>query len=566
MKKFTKHLALALTGIVFSGMVVGCGGKPVVEDNDADDETMYQLKVSNYEGGFGRVWLDEAAKRFEDKYKDLELGDGRKGVNVNIESSKNGTAGQSLIANLSKSEYHVFFAEDTYYYSLTSSNAVADITDIVTGSLSEITNGAETGTIEAKLDPTIKSLYDLDGKYYALPHYEAPKGLIYDVDLFDQKGLWMAKDGTFGKKADIGAENLTTGPDGEMNTYDDGLPNTFDDFFRLCDYMVEEAGVTPFTWSGKHIGYTSSALAQIWADHEGKDQFYLNYSMEGTATSLAVDVNENGIATSYLTGEDAKITGDNAYKLQRQEGKYVTLAFAKRLESNSDYYTSLSYENSEDNIAAQKTYIRSRVATSQPIAFLFEGVWWENEADESGHFDSLKVYGGETRQTRRFGLMPYPKATAAKVGQNRTIVDTTNNSASFIRKNIEDEQIMKVAKLFLQFVHTDNEMQEFTVNTSTMKPLNYSVPEDKMTRMSYFGKDIAALRNNDKVDIVYAYSDHEIFVNHNDKFYLNSFAWENTKYDLNPLSVFHQTNAPTIKDYFKTMVADREADWANWKN
>jgi ABC-type glycerol-3-phosphate transport system substrate-binding protein len=566
MKKFTRFLTLALTGVVLGSTFAACGGTPVSNDDEAGDETMYQLKVSNYEGGFGRVWLDEAVKRFEEKYENLELGDGRKGVNVSIESSKNGTAGASLISNLSKSEYHVFFAEDTYYYSLTASNAVADITDIVTGSLSEITGGAETGTIADKLDPTIKSLYDLNGHYYALPHYEAPKGLIYDIDLFDKKGLWMSKDGSFGKKEDIGAENLTTGPDGKMNTYDDGLPNTFDDFFALCDYMVDEAGVTPFTWSGKHIGYTSSAIAQIWADHEGKEQFYLNYSMDGTATSLAKDVDENGIATSYLTGDEAKITADNAYKLQRQEGKYVTLAFAKRLESNSDYYTTLSYEPSEDNIAAQKTYLRSRVATSQPIAFLFEGVWWENEADESGHFDSLKVYGGETRKTRKFGLMPYPKATAAKVGEKRTIVDTTNNSASFIRKNIEDEKIMQVAKLFLQFVHTDNEMQEFTVNTSTMKPLKYSVPEAKMNRMSHFGKDIASLRSNENVDIVYAYSDHEIFVNHNDKFYLNKFAWENSAYDVNPLSVFHQEKAPTIKDYFKTMVADRENDWNNWKN
>ena len=183
MKKITKYLALALTGVVFGSMVAGCGGTLVEDDSSAGDATMYQLKVSNYEGGFGRKWLDEATKRFEEKYKDLELGDGRKGVHVNIESSKNGTAGQNLIQNLSKSEYHVFFAEDTYYYSLTASNAVADITDIVTESLSTITNGAETGTIADKLDPTIKSMYDLNGSYYALPHYEAPKGIIYDVAL-----------------------------------------------------------------------------------------------------------------------------------------------------------------------------------------------------------------------------------------------------------------------------------------------------------------------------------------------------------------------------------------------
>lgn len=568
MNKKSKFFAVALSSVLLTGMLAGCGEKKRAAgyDPDAENTAMSQLKVSNFEGGYGKVWLEKMIERFEEKYKDYSFEPGKTGVNVQVYSSKNGTAGSNLVSNLLSSEYEVFFAEDVFMYNLVSSGVAADITDIVTGSLSNITDGKETGSIADKLDPTIKNFYDVNGKYYALPHYEAPKCIVYDVDLFDQKGLWMTKDGEFVKKTDVDASELSTGPDGQMNTYDDGLPNTFDDFFALCDYMADEAGVTPFTWTGQSIGYTTTTLVGLWADYEGKDQFYLNFSMDGTATSLVNSMSGSGASTNGKYTDmmaPTKITNDNAYLLQRQAGKYVALEFAKKIATNSDYYTAKSYGSAETNLLAQDTYLRSRVATSRPIAFLMEGVWWENEAAESGTFRMLEDYG-VTRESRRFGMMPFPKASADMVGQKRTIADSTNNSAVFIRKNIADENQMKLAKTFVQFCYTDNELQEFTVNTSTMRPVNYSMPQDKLDRMTYFGKDVASTRNNPNIETVYCFSDNSIFINNNDKFYLPDFSWKTSIYERDPFLVFHDNKDITVKNFFDQMVKERENDWSNW--
>lgn len=577
MKKSTKFLSLALSGLMMASMAVACGRVEDGGDPNANNENLSQLKVLNYEGGFGRVWLDKAAERFEEKYKDVSFEDGKTGVNIQIESSINSTAGSSLIANAKTHTAHVFFTEDVLLYSLTAAGAAADITDIVTGSLSTITDGKETGSIADKFDDSIGTYYELGevrdasgnktqaGKYYALPHYSAPKGVFYDVDLFNEKGLWLDNEGNpFGYETTQENEDIGTGPDGELGTYDDGLPRTFAEFFALCDYMMDPTGadVIPFTWAGAH-DYPTSALAEIWADFEGKDQFYLNFSMEGTATTLIDEMGANGKPVSMMPA--TQIDGKNAFLLQRQQGKYVALEFAEAIAKNG-YYSEKAKDPTESNIMSQRTYLESNVMSNKkPIAFFFEGVWWENEADENGHFRDLSIYGKGDRSTRKFGWLPYPKYTEDMVHENnrRTIYDTTNNSCAFIRSTITDENIMKLAKTFLQFCYTDNELQEFTVNTSTLKPVNYEIPTDKMARMSYFGRDVASLINNPRVDYVYTFSDHPNFVNHVDLYYIPDFAWGDNMHNNNPMRFFGiQTGkAATIKQKFDAMVADRENTW-----
>ena len=577
MKKSIKFLSLALASLMMASTVAACNREPAgTGDPDANNESVSQLKVLNYEGGFGRVWLDKAVERFEKKYEGVSFEPGKTGVNVQIESSINGTAGNSLITNVKTHTAHVFFTEDVLLYSLTAAGAAADITDIVTGSLSTITDGKETGSIADKFDTSIGNYYELGevrdatgnktqaGKFYALPHYSAPKGIFYDVDLFNEKGLWLDNEGQpFGTATTQDADGIGTGPDGELGTYDDGLPRTFDEFFALCDYMTIN-GVMPFTWAGAH-DYPTSALAELWADFEGKDQFYLNFSMDGTATTLIDTMGADGKPTKMMPATE--INGDNAYLLQRQQGKYVTLEFAKKIAENEAYYTTESYSPGESNIMSQYTYLASRVMSGRtPIAFFFEGVWWENEADENGHFRDLSIYGKGDRSTRKFGWLPYPKYTEAMVHENnrRTIYDTTNNSCAFIRSTITDANIMKLAKTFLQFCYTDNELQEFTVNTSTLKPVNYQIPADKMSRMSYFGKDVASLTNNDRVDYVYTFSDHPIFVNHVDKFYMPDFSWGDDSYNKNPMRFLYAkagNAAATIKQKFDAMVRDRQTQW-----
>ena len=75
-----------------------------------------------------------------------------------------------------------------------------------------------------------------NGSYYALPHYEIYTGLVYDADLFTEKAFYFAKGGGW---TDEDSEK-SCGPDGIYNTYDDGLPSSYEEFYKMMDKMVDE--------------------------------------------------------------------------------------------------------------------------------------------------------------------------------------------------------------------------------------------------------------------------------------------------------------------------------------
>ena len=91
-----------------------------------------------------------------------------------------------------------------------------------------------------------QSFLQKNGKYYALPHYSVYQGLMYNIDLFEKKGLYFAKETDNGNDGFVvKGEEKSCGPDGVYGTSDDGLPSSYEEFFKLCDYMVQR-GVTPF--------------------------------------------------------------------------------------------------------------------------------------------------------------------------------------------------------------------------------------------------------------------------------------------------------------------------------
>ena len=553
MKKCLSIIVMLVMSVVLLLPLAACN-REMVNPNDKIDETKTQLRISNYQGGFGRVWLDNAAERFEEKYKNESFEPGKTGVEIHITSSINDTAGPTFLNGLPNNPNHIIFTENVSYDAVLAGNYAADITDIVKEQ--KLTEFGEDVTIEDKLDTSLSKYFATTvGKYYALPHYEAYCGIVYDKDLFDIKGFWISASGEYTKNK----SNLSNGPDHRAGTYADGLPATFDEIFALCEYMTQK-GVTPFTWAGGVPVVATYALVNLWADYEGKENYYLNYSHSGTATTLVNSMGGTGKPNASGTYDDmmpaTPINESNADLLKRQAGRYVALDFMQRLVSNGNFYTDLSFSPSETNLTAQGTYLLSRLeSTKKPIAFLFDGVWWENEADESGKFEEYSVYG-ETRQTRKFGWLPFPKATTTQLNDadnRRTISTNCNNSLSFINGNIKDENVLKCAKKFYQFIHTDNELQEFSVVTGTLKPMKYSIPLEKQNKMSAFGKEILALRANEYVDIVYTYARTDDFVNHPENYYPETIAW-NTSLGYNPAVIFKAGNT-TIKDIYDLLTA-----------
>lgn len=557
--KLKKFLSLFCVTAICMTIIAGCGREavnPVHEDDNTAGAKM-QLYVSNYEGGFGKVWLEEAAKRFEELHKDDEFSNGRKGVDIKITSSINGTAGSNFVQGLGNNTNDVFFTEDAFYYDVMAGGYALDITDVVTETLSGY---GENRSVEDKMDQSLVDFFKTsEGKYYGLPHYETYYGIVYNVDVFDQKGLWISTDGSYIKP---GEGTKANGPDGKPNTYDDGLPATFAEFYALCDYMTT-VGVTPFVLPGSIVACETLMLYQLYADYEGRDNFLLNYTFDGEAddlvNSIGSGLNANGTYDDLLPA--TKIDSTNGYLVKKQAGLYAALEFAKNIVDHADTWcTSGSFLNSEDHLTAKHTYLKNGRATQDNlVAFLVDGVWWENEAEENNIFATWEPYGAPTRETGRFAIMPFPKASEAQVGETRTIATNCNLSLSFIHSRLADDpEKAAIAKEFLKFLHTDEEMQNFSVSTGTLKPFRYTIPEAKKAQMSYFGKSVVDVRENDDIDTVYAYSGNSKFLNNFTVFYPD-YMWANH----HPFADLKTggTELATVEGFYNFITSSRDQAW-----
>ena len=466
-----------------------CGGTKVQDDEY--DATKANLTVATFDGGVGRAWLDDAAARFEEMYKDAtNFQEGRTGVNIIVDGSKDKYGGKTLSEKALNKD--VYFTEGVDYYDFVNKGKVADITDVLTGSMAAY---GESGTIESKMDDSFKSFMKAgtDGKYYMVPFYDGFYGFIYDIDLFESEGFYFDQDGDFLMLSDESEReefeaNKSNGPDGKKGTYDDGLPATYEQMIELVDQIVAKS-CTPFCYSGMYNDYVSKAFRAFIADYEGYEGFSLNYNFNGTA-ELVKNINADG----SIETEEVVITEENAYELQRQGGRYYALKMQEELFGTVKYIG--NNWNGLDYTVAQSTFIKSKY-TSKPYAMLVEGVWWENEASTT--FTEIENIRGEKKSDRHFGFLPIPKAPG-KEASDQTMF-SSNSSFGFINKNCSN---MELAKEFMRFLNSDAEMSKFSAKTSIPRSLNYAVSEaDKATATS-FGKSLIAMRESGKV--VYPYS------------------------------------------------------------
>lgn len=525
MKKcFRTIMALAML-VTTSMPMVACGGGEVTSGSDSSsapvDNSKTQIYVSNFDGGFGTEWLYNAIERFEDLYKETSFEDDKVGVQFHVDPNKNqGNAVSELIKG---SDTAIYFTQGVDYYSYVNDGLAADITDIVTGDLSEF---GDNKTIESKMNEQQKNFYKTsEGKYYAIPHYAGYDGIQYDVDLFEKKNFYFAADTSVdanttkyntalnnGNNGFIYDKNdvKSNGPDGKPNTYDDGLPATYDEMFLLCDYIVG-AGCTPFIWSGQfRWDYIKGFIASLAVDYEGHDQMMLHYTFDGTAEHLVKSIDNNGKVTFE---EPTMITSENGYELYKSAGKYYGLYFYQTITSNSAYYHSKSFSDTQSHLLAHQDFLFSRPEAKKPIAMMTEGSYWVNESKQV--FEDIAGQYGDaySMNNRKLAIMPTPKVSVDQVGEKYTVMDGLN-SVGFINANCKGAQL-DVAKKFLQFVNTDESLRAFTTTTNSPKSLSYELTDGDLASMSYYGRQLWNIKKT--VDIVYPFSTNLKYMNNQSK-------------------------------------------------
>lgn len=498
MKKKIVSMALAMVlslGTVFS--LVACGGNNNNNNNSGNESTgnenldtkKTQLYVRNYQGGFGNKWLYNGKAKLEEKYKDVSLENGKQGVQVLITDVKE----TPQISNIQNDVYEVYFVEKVNYLYLQKQNVVEDLTSIVTG-----TNFYDNKTIESKLTDEQKKFYGIkeDGqtKYYALPHYNASMGIVYDIDLFEERGYFF-KDG-YENETDVQnmfildpTDKKSAGPDGVFGNDDDGLPATYADFWNLCQYITED-GNTPLNWGGTNATqfYVTALMIQLMANYQGKEEFMRNFTFDGNMDVVKLDGSGNVVMnggkpeteTVTLTPSE-----NNGYETFRSEAYYYALQFVKKLMDTVGTYSIKENINNNSYKAfdAQREYIKSRAYNGNGRqAMLIDGSWWDSEA--TAYF----AEAGYNKKDCNYGWLPLPAATVEQVGAKKPTMVNTINSLCFVKKGLSDVK-KQLAFDFVQLMNCDESLQDFTVETNAYKDFTYDF-SGKVTKLSPFGQNL----------------------------------------------------------------------------
>jgi ABC-type glycerol-3-phosphate transport system substrate-binding protein len=512
--------------IILGFVLAGCGGSSGI------DSTKSQLYVYNYNGGIGTLWLDILADEFEEKYKEISFEPGKKGVQIIVQRGKDSPT------VLSNSMYQVLFTQGTPYNDFISKKQLIEITDIVVEkSLSDVSDGKENGTIADKMDKNqIEAFTAVDGKHYVLPHYECYPGLTYDVDLFIREKLFFKEGGGW---TNIDSEK-TVGPDGERNTYDDGLPSSYEEFYKLIKQM-RKVGVTPFIWTGQYTNYVTMLILGLWVAYCGEDEYMLNVNFgsgegEGVETEIITSFTETDLFTdTAFKGKEPNtqmvtITPEDGYKVFQQAGRYYAMTVLESILSDKGNFSD-KINAVLSHTGAQEEFILSDLE-NKPIGMIIEGSYWYNEAVESGAVKrSVNVYK-EKAQNRNFAWMPLPRQIKGTViegnGKKNTLIEELG-SFCFINGTIKDKpNIINLAKTFLQFLYTDENLVKFTLITGVAKGVNYQIPSDKLATMNKYYQSLYKIRQDS--DIIYPYSNHPIFVNNQSSFSSSATGnyWQST--------------------------------------
>ena len=502
------------------------------------DPSKTVIDVASYNGGIGLEWMQEAAKRFEEIYKDVSFEEGKKGVMINVVEAMPG----DMLANKSLNE-DVYLTESVDYYLMLSRGKLADISDVVTADLGSY--GESGKTIVSKMDAAMSSfLKAKDGKYYAIPFYDGFYGFIYDVDMFEGKGWFFDEAGNFTNT------NKSTGLDGIAYTYDDGMPKTYAQFEQLVDKIRRDSdGITPFVYSMETVDYFIELLANYWATYEGKENMQHNWSLNGESNLIT------GWDGNTPIIEKKTITEENRFDLQKQAGKYYALQFMRDVVTDNGY----NYISASDFKNAQFQLIQSHLdGEIQPnaVAMLVDGSWFENEAKCCGTFDAVakidlrdEIMGMDYKTTRRFAFMPIPMVDES-CSTKQTLI-SSSESFCFINAETTGGKL-DASKEFLKFLHTDAELCRFNAKTSITRPYTYTMSDENLAHMSYYGRSLLEMKES--ADIVYPYADNVTFIENYAQHSLRNWAWKskvNGSMSVNPFTRFAEDGELTAKTYFE---------------
>ncbi len=497
---------ICLLAMVLS-VLASCGGgkNPFIDSGEDIDADKTQLYISNWDGGIGTEWLNRAAAAFEARYADYEFepGSGKKGVQIIIDPNKNNRL--TLEADMPTSNNAVYFTEKINYYKWAKDGLLLDISDLVNETMSEY---GEDTTISGKLDPEMKAALQVNGKYYGLPHYEGFNGVTYNVDVFDNYLLYFNERGGF--ISDIN-EKRSAGPDGISGNADDGLPATIEQFSELCVYMTT-VGVTPFVWTGQNSDYFNILADALITAQVGLDVRNAYYDFNGAEVEVITGFNGETPITKTV-----QLTEKNGYYLWQMSAVYNAVKFCHEVIDSGNggkpWYSAGSVKPNYSQFDAQADFVNS-VFDNAPIAMMIEGNYWVNEAKDAIAL-SEKENSYNFKNDSNFAWMPLPGVVSGDKGNAELVLKDSLNAYCLINGNLAgNDNMIKLAKMFVKFCYTDAQLKDFTLTTGVTRNVNYELSESELAQLNSYARSMWNYRQTAK--IVNTRSTNAVYMNSED--------------------------------------------------
>lgn len=576
-----KNSQKAIACFMAAGMLClafGCESSPVhstpeppVEEADA---LRTQLYLYNTDFAGGSAWLERIANEFERLHaSDTCWEDGKTGVQVIVRTSTD--RGEDLSTRLKTGVEEIYFSQTPSYRALAGQDLLMDVTDTVTATLQN-----ETRSIVDKMSPAQKEYYGVlktdsanaqsdeigNAAYYGIPYRSGTFGFVYNVDMFEDNGYYFSAEPTseIDPFVKTETERRSAGPDGQWNTYDDGLPATYVQFFALCD-KISANGDTPITFGGATYGEYLTLLANaLAADCDGYEQTMLRYTLVGEAKTLG-DIKNGGFQQD---GTPLRITDENGYELVRSAGVYRALEFVRKLILTSRYYDSEAFRVNSTQAEAQADFAQEANGTPSRkiIAMLADGSWWQSGRaviDETEQAEPANAETIDKRPPMRFGFLPLPKATKSQIGEESTLFNCLSSSV-FVSSRVQGWK-KPLVEDFLRFIGSDETLKDYIQTTNSSVALDVTLTEAEEETLSYFGKSVLSVQRNAKT--LYPYATNALVLRNEEAFSINNY-WGATFALATPFEYFAEAvrkNNVSVVDYFKGMKKSRSESWSELK-
>ncbi len=527
--KTKRILATLLSACMLTSVVsmTACGGGGTSSGGGNQNKYVYNvpgdnkltIKVKNFGGGPGNVWLEEAAERFAE-LKQKEPYGSKTGVYIDYEA----TFDQNTTSMASDST-NIFFDERASDPSvLSQSGLLLNLDEIVKD---EKRVG---GSLESNIFESAKGgIMGNDGSYYALPHYEFYTGLAYNRTTFENLSAYFAADdeenvyqysSKYGKGNFVGdmTAEKSVGPDGKTGviegvdySLDDGLPRSLDEFILLCDYIKTESegDIAPITVSGKYYKYVEYVFIGFWASMAGAEQMKNYYNCTGEIEVVDRDedgnlqfTNENlfeGI--SYIKKPKTKMVTmteeeRNGWLGNDMVAKYYGIAMLEIMQREG--FFSKTAKSEKDHWQAQMDLFMDGKANTNNSAMLIDGSYWYNEADENGGLNYYERYVGKDRSELDVQWMSLPTSVYAEgaVGKDACFLDC-GQAYTMINGNVQSNpELMRACLEFIEFCYSEAELQAFTAKTGLARAINYDLTPAQEQEMGVYAAGLWNARDN----------------------------------------------------------------------